>query len=125
MGMEVVGTEAAPAEVKITDGEVNLFQENESKATAKEREEAVLFGSDNSTATANGAANGADLAPPKDAEEDWPEARKTHSFFFVKIRLLEDPKLKMKIDQAEKDFQKKIQARSQIFEAIKAKKVWS
>ncbi|XP_052167505.1 proton pump-interactor BIP103 [Oryza glaberrima] len=122
MGMEVVGTEAAPAEVKVTDGEVNLFQENESKATAKEREEAVLFGSDNSTATANGASNGADLAPPKDAEEDWPEARKTHSFFFVKIRLLEDPKLKMKIDQAEKDFQKKIQARSQIFEAIKAKK---
>uniref|UniRef100_A0A0E0M050 Proton pump-interactor 1 n=2 Tax=Oryza punctata TaxID=4537 RepID=A0A0E0M050_ORYPU len=122
MGMEVVGTEAAPAEVKVTDGEVNLFQENESKATAKEREEAVLFGSDNSTATTNGATNGADLAPPKDAEEDWPEARKTHSFFFVKIRSLEDPKLKVKIDQAEKDFQKKIQARSQIFEAIKAKK---
>uniref|UniRef100_A0A0D9XCQ7 Proton pump-interactor 1 n=1 Tax=Leersia perrieri TaxID=77586 RepID=A0A0D9XCQ7_9ORYZ len=121
MGMEVVGTEPAPAEVKIADGEVNLFQENESKA-AKEREEAVLFGSDKSTAVANGAVNAADLAPPKDAKEDWPEARKTHSFFFVKIRSLEDPKLKEKLDQAEKDFQKKIQARSQIFDAIKAKK---
>ncbi|KAF0901414.1 hypothetical protein E2562_000295 [Oryza meyeriana var. granulata] len=113
--MEVIGTEAAPAEVKVADGEVNLFQENESKATAKEREEAILFGSDNNTAAANGAANGADLAPPKDAKEDWPEARKAHSFFFVKIHSLEDPKLKAKLDQAEKDFQKKIQARSQIF----------
>ncbi|KAL5200943.1 hypothetical protein ABZP36_035297 [Zizania latifolia] len=122
MGMEVVVTEVAPAQVKIADGEVNLFQENESKATAKERKEAVLFGSDNGKATENGATDGADLAPPKDATEDWPESKKKYSLFFVKVRSLEEPKLKAKLEQAEKDFQKKIQVRSQIFEAIKAKK---
>ncbi|KAL6655853.1 hypothetical protein ACP70R_006679 [Stipagrostis hirtigluma subsp. patula] len=117
MGMEVVGAEAAPAHVKVSDGDVNLFQENESKATAKEREEAAVFGSDT-----NGATNAADLAPPKDATEEWPEPKQTHTFFFVKIRTLDDPKLRAKLEQADKEFQKKIQARSKIIEAVRAKK---
>jgi hypothetical protein len=118
MGMEVVGAEAAPAQVKVADGEVNLFQDKESKATAKEREEAVVFGSDIGKA----AVNGSDMAPPKDAVEEWPEPKQTYSFYFVKIRSFEDPKLRAKLEQADKDFQNKIQARSKIFEAIKAKK---
>ncbi|XP_062198721.1 proton pump-interactor BIP103-like isoform X2 [Phragmites australis] len=117
MGMEVVGAEAAPAEVKVSDGEVNLFQEKESKATAKEREEAAVFGSD-----ANGATKAADLAPPKDAKEEWPEPKQTYVFYFVKTRSFEDPKLRAKLEQADKEFQKKIQARSKIIEAVRAKK---
>ena len=114
--MEVVGTEAAPAEVKVSDGEVNLFQEKESKATAKEREAAV-FGSETTT-------NVADLAPPKDAKDEWPEPKQTYAFYFIKIRSFEDPKLRAKLEQADKEFQKKIQARSKLIEAVRAKKVF-
>lgn len=118
MGMEVVGAEAAPAQVKVADEEVTLFQDKESQATAKEREEAAVFGSDNGKAAAN------DMAPPKDAAEEWPEPKQTYTFYFVKIRSFEDPKLRAKLEQAEKDFQNKIQARAKIIEAIKAKKVF-
>jgi hypothetical protein len=117
MGMEV---ESAPVQVKVADAEVPLFQDTESKASAKEREEAAVFGADNGKVAAN-ATN--DLAPPKDAVEDWPEPKQTYTFYFVKIRSFEDPKLRAKLEQADKDFQNKIQARSKIFEAIKAKKV--
>ncbi|KAM0859102.1 hypothetical protein ACQ4PT_047396 [Festuca glaucescens] len=116
MGMEV---EAAPMQVKVADAEVPLFQDTESKATAKEREEAAVFGADNGNAAAN-ATN--DMAPPKDVVEEWPEPKQTYTFYFVKIRSFEDPKLRAKLEQADKDFQNKIQARSKIFEAIKAKK---
>uniref|UniRef100_A0ACD5XRL3 Uncharacterized protein n=1 Tax=Avena sativa TaxID=4498 RepID=A0ACD5XRL3_AVESA len=116
MGMEVVGAETAPVQVNVADGEVALFQDKESKATAKEREEAAVFGSDNGKAAAN------DMAPPKDAVDEWPEPKQTYTFYFVKIRSFEDPKLRAKLEQADKEFQNKIQARSKIFEAIKAKK---
>ncbi|VAI17548.1 unnamed protein product [Triticum turgidum subsp. durum] len=116
MGMEVAGAEAAPAQVKVADEEVTLFQDKESQATAKEREEAAVFGSDNGKAAAN------DMAPPKDAAEEWPEPKQTYTFYFVKIRSFEDPKLRAKLEQAEKDFQNKIQARAKIIDAIKAKK---
>ncbi|KAF8743878.1 hypothetical protein HU200_013521 [Digitaria exilis] len=115
MGMEVVGAETAPAEVKVSDGEVNLFQEKESKATAKEREEAAVFGSETTM-------NAADMAPPKDAKDDWPEPKQTYVFYFVKIRSFEDPKLRAKLELADKEFQKKIQARSKLIEALRAKK---
>jgi hypothetical protein len=59
MGMEV---ESAPVQVKVADAEVPLFQDTESKATAKEREEAAVFGADNGKVAAN-ATN--DLAPPR------------------------------------------------------------
>ncbi|CAD6225228.1 unnamed protein product [Miscanthus lutarioriparius] len=113
--MEAVGAEAAPAEVKVSDGEVNLFQEKESKATAKEREEAAVFGSETTT-------NVTDLAPPKDAKDEWPEPKQTYAFYFIKIRSFEDPKLRAKLEQADKEFQKKIQARSKLIEAVRAKK---
>jgi hypothetical protein len=116
MGMEVVGAEIAPAEVKVSDGEVNLFQEKESKATAKEREEAAVFGLETTT-------NVTDLAPPKDVKDEWPEPKQTHAFYFVKVRSFEDPKLRAKLELADKEFQKKIQARSKIIEAVRAKKV--
>lgn len=118
--MEVVGAEPAPAQVKVADGEVNLFQDKESKATAKEREEAAVFGSDNGKAAAN-ATN--DMAPPKDAVDEWPEPKQTHTLYFIKVRSFEDPKLRAKLEQADKVFQNEIQVRGKIFEAIKAKKV--
>lgn len=59
---------------------------------------------------------------PKDAVEDWPEPKQIHSFYLVKFRRFEDPKLKAKIELAERELQKKNQARSQIIEKLKAKR---
>ncbi|XP_016581207.1 proton pump-interactor 1 [Capsicum annuum] len=59
---------------------------------------------------------------PKDAVEDWPEPKQVHSFYTVKFRRFEDPKVKAKIELAEKELQKKNQARSQIIEKLKVKR---
>ncbi|KAI5014769.1 hypothetical protein ZWY2020_056159 [Hordeum vulgare] len=107
--------------LQVADEEVALFQDKESQVTSREREEAAVFGSENGKAAAN-APNGSDMAPPKDAADEWPEPKQTYTFYFVKVRSFEDPKLRAKLEQAEKNFQNKIQARSKIIEAIKAKK---
>ncbi|KAL0399395.1 UNVERIFIED_CONTAM: Proton pump-interactor 1 [Sesamum radiatum] len=60
---------------------------------------------------------------PKDAVDEWPEPKQIHSFYVVRYRALEDQKLKAKLDVAEKDLQKKNQARSQVVEKIRAKRL--
>lgn len=120
--MEATGAEATLSQVTAVDGEDNLFQDKESRATAKERGEAAVFGLEN-IVTANGATSAADLAPPKDVVDEWPEPKQIHTFFFVRIRSYEDPSLKAKLEQADKECQKKIQARSHIFEALRTKRV--
>ncbi|KAG5551261.1 hypothetical protein RHGRI_009624 [Rhododendron griersonianum] len=59
---------------------------------------------------------------PKDVVDEWPEAQKIHSFFFVKYRSYEDPKLKAQLEYADSDLRKKDQARSQLIEKWRAKK---
>lgn len=59
----------------------------------------------------------------KDAVEDWPEPKQIHSFYIVRYRRFEDQNLKPKYDQAEKELQKLNQARFQLIEKLRAKKV--
>ncbi|CAN4096977.1 unnamed protein product [Withania somnifera] len=61
----------------------------------------------------------------KDAVEDWPEPEQIHSFFIVRYRRFEDPNLKRKVDQAEKELQKMNLARFQIIEKLRAKRIKS
>jgi len=50
--------------------------------------------------------------------------KSTYAFYFVKIRSSEDPQLREKLMDAQSKFEKEIQARSKIIEAvIRAKKV--
>lgn len=60
---------------------------------------------------------------PKDAVDEWPEPSQIHSFYIVRYRAFEDRNLKAKLDVAEKELQKKNQARIQIFEKLKTKRV--
>ncbi|KAL2466814.1 Proton pump-interactor 1 [Abeliophyllum distichum] len=60
---------------------------------------------------------------PKDAVDEWPAPQQIHSFYIFKYRLCEDPKLKAKLDLAEKELQKKNLARSQITDKLRAKRV--
>lgn len=57
---------------------------------------------------------------PKDAVEEWPEPQ-VHYFWFIKHRIYEDPNLKAKIDQTEREIQTMNRRRSQIIESLKPK----
>ncbi|KAL1567170.1 proton pump-interactor 1-like [Salvia divinorum] len=59
---------------------------------------------------------------PRDVVDEWPEPTQIHSFYVVRYRAFEDLNLKAKLDMADKDLQKKNQARSQIFEKLKTKR---
>ncbi|GER53866.1 proton pump interactor 1 [Striga asiatica] len=65
--------------------------------------------------------NVAESNVPKDAVDEWP-VQQTHSFYVVRYRALEDQNLRAKLDLADKELQKKNQARLQIVEKIKAKR---
>ncbi|XP_072965648.1 proton pump-interactor BIP131-like isoform X2 [Typha angustifolia] len=59
---------------------------------------------------------------PKDVVDEWPAPKEIHTFYFAKYRSYEDPKLKAKIEQADKEIQRKNQARFQITEALREKR---
>ena len=58
---------------------------------------------------------------PKDAAEEWPAEKQIHSFYFVKHRHFDDPKIKAKLDLAEKELEKFNKARAAVFDQLKAK----
>ena len=66
-----------------------------------------------------------DNGVPKDVKDEWPAPKEIHTFYYVKFRSYEDLQLKLKTNQANKDLQKKNQARYQIIEALRAKRVSS
>ncbi|KAK7272544.1 hypothetical protein RJT34_29205 [Clitoria ternatea] len=59
---------------------------------------------------------------PKDAVEEWPAPKQIYSFYFVRCRPYDDPTIKSKIDQLDKEISKKNQARFQVTETLKAKR---
>lgn len=60
---------------------------------------------------------------PKDAAEEWPVVRQIHSFYFVKHRHYEDPKIKAKLEAADKELEKLNKARGAVLDELKAKRV--
>lgn len=126
MSVEILGAELAQGQAK--EG-VHLNIEDVKPNQGSESEEPIKFGAvDGFHGTANGPSKGdsgpsADANFPKDAVDEWPAPKQIHSFYFVRFRSYEDPNLKVKIDQADKEIQKKNQARFQLIEALKAKRV--
>jgi len=59
---------------------------------------------------------------PKDAAEEWPAAKQIRSFYFVKYRHFDDPKIKAKLEVADKELEKLNKARSVVIEGLRAKK---
>ncbi|XP_068665774.1 proton pump-interactor 1-like [Aristolochia californica] len=121
MGVEILGASDLKDGVV---GEVENGKPNEGLPT----EEPIEFGIvDSPKGTTNGPNK---LEPnsipdggfPKDAVDEWPAPKQIHSFYFVRFRNFEDPNLRAKIEQADKELQKKNQARSQLLEALRAKK---
>ncbi|KAJ8747575.1 hypothetical protein K2173_014359 [Erythroxylum novogranatense] len=108
----------------VTDKENPLGHENGNGELDKElgTNEPIIFGSIEQE-SAKGDGNGvADSNFPKDVVDEWPAPKQIHSFYFVRYRVFEDPKLKAKLDQADKEIQKKNQSRFQLTEEFKAKR---
>lgn len=85
--------------------------------------EPIKFGTHGEESAKGEANDVSDTNAPKDAVEEWPAPKQIHSFYFVRCRPFEDPTIKSKIDQLDKEISKKNQARFQITEALKAKRV--
>ncbi|XP_072980914.1 proton pump-interactor BIP131-like [Typha angustifolia] len=129
MGVEVPEADVTAEEVEVVNTEGNHPPEMESKAKldlvqdSKESVNLVLVDSINEANVETKEVDHTGNANfPTDVVDEWPAPKQIHTFYFVKSRSYEDPKLKAKIDQADKEIQKKNQARYQITEALKAKR---
>lgn len=60
---------------------------------------------------------------PNNAADEWPEPSQIHSYYIVKYRSFEDQNLRGKLELTEKELQKKNQARFQITEKLREKRV--
>ncbi|KAH0915581.1 hypothetical protein HID58_030027 [Brassica napus] len=111
MGVEVVnfgGFEVAPAPFETkpeTNGKVEQGK-GEPPKKAEESSSSSKISSD----------------VPKDAAEEWPAAKQIRSFYFVKYRHFDDPKIKAKLEVADKELEKLNKARSVVIEELRAKK---
>ncbi|KAG1330252.1 Proton pump-interactor BIP103 [Cocos nucifera] len=130
MVMEAVGPDITPNQVKEGIEEENTFLAEMDSKTKSNQGQGLdglsNFGSVDDSHGVNGESKEGDHVAnvnfPKDAVDEWPAPKQIHSFYFVKYRSYEDPKLKAKVEQADKEIQKKNQARFQITEALKAKR---
>jgi len=60
---------------------------------------------------------------PKDAAEDWPAPKQILSYYFVRFRPYDDPIIKANLDKLDKEMSQKNQARIQVTDALRAKRV--
>ncbi|KAK9150140.1 hypothetical protein Syun_008449 [Stephania yunnanensis] len=125
MGAEVLGAEVAAVPVK--DGsevESSFVNEKENGELNQDSvDEPIKFGTHGADGPVKGEGEAVkDTHFPKDAVDEWPEPKQIYTFYFVKVRSYDDPKLKSKIDLADREIQKKNQERFQLTEAISAKK---
>ncbi|KAL3503208.1 hypothetical protein ACH5RR_037657 [Cinchona calisaya] len=123
MGLEVAESKLAHVSGETAGENNSLLKENGKISEVMELNEPIKFGTHGVDESVKGETNKvADVNFPKDAVDEWPAPKQTHSFYFVKYRLHEDQKLKSKLDQADTELQKKNQARSQLIEKLRKQK---
>ncbi|XP_059661504.1 proton pump-interactor 1-like isoform X1 [Cornus florida] len=126
MGVEAVESELAQVSVETGSEENSSLlheKENVKMNEGQGLSEPIKFGSHGLDELAKVETNNVLEANfPKGAVDEWPMPPQIHSFYFIKYRSYEDPKLKAKLDQADKDLQKKIQTRSQLVDKLREKR---
>ncbi|XP_012084968.1 proton pump-interactor 1 [Jatropha curcas] len=124
MGVEVVGSEMAHVPVEtVAEVDNSFLHEKENGKLDMESgfKEPIKFGSQDEE-PAKEADIVADAKFPKEAADEWPAPRQIHTFYFVRYRPFDDPKIKAKIDSADREIQRTNQSRFQILEELKAKR---
>ena len=126
MGVEVVGSDMAQVSVdKVTEVDNSFLHDKENGKLDKDpvHNEPIKVGSHGEEPVKEEENNAADANFPKDAIDEWPAPKEIHSFYFVRCRPYDDPKIKAKIDQADKEMQKWNKARFLLTDELKAKRV--
>ena len=126
MAAEIVGFEMVQGPMDNgVEGDKPVALEKENGKLEKDlgAGETIKFGSHGDESAKAEVNDVADSNAPKDAAEEWPAPKQIHSFYFVRCRPYDDPSIKAKIDLLDKEISKKNQARFQITEALKAKRV--
>lgn len=125
MGVEVVGFEMVNGpmdSVPAADISVLKSKENGDLDQLPEKNATIKFGSHEDEPVKEQADGSSTTNVPKDAADEWPAPKQIHTFYFVRHRAYDDPNVKAKIDVADKEIQKRSQARFQITEALKGKR---
>ncbi|KAJ6752057.1 hypothetical protein OIU85_002476 [Salix viminalis] len=125
MGVEVLAPEKVQVPIDSVNGvdETILHEKENRKLDAVARlTEPIQFGSHGEDPVKAEGNDVKDSNLPKDAVDEWPAPKQIHSFYFVTYRQYDDPKIKSKIDQADKEIQKRNLSRFEIMEELKAKR---
>ncbi|CAK7327796.1 unnamed protein product [Dovyalis caffra] len=125
MGVEVVAPETVQAPIDgVSEVDKSILHEEENGKLDKASglAEPIQFGSHGEEAVKIEGNDVTDANLPKDAVDEWPAPKQIHSFYFVTYRPHDDPIIKAKIDQADKEIQKRNLSRFQITEELKAKR---
>lgn len=113
MGVEVIGYETVPSS---TEAEKTVLHANGTNEHIKfgSHENGSVKGEENKVSSANF---------PSNAVDEWPEPPQVHSFYFVRWKSHEDPKMKSKIDYADKELSRLRQAEFQMKDKLRQKRV--
>ncbi|KAF8025820.1 hypothetical protein BT93_F2601 [Corymbia citriodora subsp. variegata] len=111
MAIEIAGFEMAPAPT-----ETPYEKENGQFG------ETVTFGSHEEKPSLGEANKVSEVNFPKDAVDEWPAPKRIHTFYIAKYRSYEDPSIKVKMEQADKEIHRRNQARFQITETLREKR---
>ncbi|XP_022753265.1 proton pump-interactor 1-like [Durio zibethinus] len=125
MGVEVVGSDMAQVTVdKVTEVDKSMPHDKEDGKLDNDpvHNEPIKVGSHGEGPDKGEENNASDANFPKDAVDEWPAPKQIHSFYFVRYRPYDDPKIKAKIDQADREMQKWNKARFQLTDELKAKR---
>ncbi|KAH0449961.1 hypothetical protein IEQ34_020653 [Dendrobium chrysotoxum] len=123
MVMEVLGADITVGQVKTVIDEEGNMEKNRRMSMADVSEKSdLLDGSIVVNGETKEVEHVTDSAVPKDAVDEWPENKPTHYLYFIRYRSYEDLKLKTKIEHADREVQRKTQARIQITEALREKR---
>lgn len=121
MGVDCLETELAHVSVETkTEGNNLLHKEN----VMLNQDSGIKFGSHGTEETGKkDVSNLPENSIPKDAVDEWPAPKQMHIFHMVKYRSYDDQKTKVLLDEADKELKRINQARYQITEKLRAKRV--
>ncbi|ONI12723.1 hypothetical protein PRUPE_4G180600 [Prunus persica] len=119
MGVEVVGFEAVQGPSGAMTEGGHSANEN---GKLDQGNEPIKFGSHGDESVKKEVNEVSVANFPKDAVDEWPAPKQTHSFYFVRYQTYDDPKIKAKVDQVSREVETRNNARSQIIDALKAKR---
>lgn len=117
MAVEIAGFEMAPAPM-----ETPYEKDNGQFDKGTKLGEAVTFGSHEEKPILGEGNQVSEVNFPKDAVDEWPAPKRIHTFYIMKFRSYEDPSIKVKIEQADKEIQRRNQAKFQITDALREKR---